>query len=61
MNEFALLFFTPNKINSFSFFGRIYGAPKLLSVLSNLYLMEYSASYFKSPLLHALKKDVGAK
>ena len=40
MNEFVLfafLLFTANKTNSFiRFWGRIYGAPKLLSVLSDL-------------------------
>ena len=34
---FAFLLFTANKTNSFiRFWGRIYGAPKLLSVLSDL-------------------------
>ena len=36
---FAFLLFTANKTNSF--FGRIYFAPKLLLVLSDLYLLPY--------------------
>ena len=48
---FAFLLFTANKTNSFfRFLGRIYGTPKLLSVLSDLYEESLVSSNLNSKL-----------